>query len=95
MGLSEEAPDIGCLGYIPLHGDCFAAIFHDLRNDAVGALFARGVVDHYGRAFRRQALGNTRTDALRSTCDDCDFVLQFAHVYSPAGLKMNHISMVV
>ena len=80
LRLGKEAPHVGCLGHIPLYRDCFATFSHDLGNYAIGTLLARSVIHHDGCALRRQALRNTRANSLRCTCNDCNFVLQSAHV---------------
>jgi hypothetical protein len=59
----------------PLYGDRSATLFDDLRNYAVGALFAGGVIHYDGCALRGQALGNARANPLGRTRDHRDLVV--------------------
>ena len=47
-----------------MHGDGFATLGFNVRNDAIGAVLARGVVDDDRRAFRREAFGDSRANAF-------------------------------
>jgi hypothetical protein len=45
-----------------LHGDRFAALGFNVRNDAISAVLARGIVDDDRRAFRREPFGDSRAN---------------------------------
>jgi hypothetical protein len=47
-----------------LHGDRFAALGFNVCNDAISAFLARGIVDDDSRTFGREALGDSRANAL-------------------------------
>src|SRR5208282_1462366 len=82
----KKALDIGLLGDIGLHGDGFAALCGYVRNHAVGALFARGVVDHDRRAFGRQMAGDGSANSRRCAGGERHFSLElFRHDLPPCG----------
>ena len=47
-----------------MHGNRFAALGFDVRDDAISAVVARGIVDDDRRAFRREAFGDSRANAF-------------------------------
>jgi hypothetical protein len=66
-----------------LHGDRFAALGFNIRNDAISPFLARGIVDDDGRAFRRETLDDSRANAfLRAGHYRC-FTRQSAHDFPP------------
>jgi hypothetical protein len=64
LRLCENFLDIDRLCDIALHGDRFAALGLNVRNDALSAFLARGIVDDDRRTFRREAFGDSRANAL-------------------------------
>ncbi len=56
LRLCEDFFHIRRLCDIALHGDRFAALGFNVRNDAIGAVLARGIVDDDRRAFPPRAL---------------------------------------
>src|SRR5437870_11071966 len=70
-----------CLSrYICLHCNRLAPIAGNLGNDAVGTLFAGGVVDNNRCSLSRQVLGDGGTDPLRCAGHNSYFVLKFFHL---------------
>jgi hypothetical protein len=47
-----------------LHGDRFAALGFNVRNDALSAGLARNIIDDDRRAFRREPFGDSRANAF-------------------------------
>jgi hypothetical protein len=62
--LCEDFFHIRRLCDIALHGDGFAALAFNVRNDALSTVLARGIVDDDCRAFRREPFGDSRANAF-------------------------------
>src|SRR5260221_1106637 len=70
---------LGRLGDVARHGDGFATSRRDGGDNCVCTILAGSIVHHYECTFCSQQLGDGRSDAFGSTCDDCDFTCEVAH----------------
>jgi hypothetical protein len=52
------------LCHVALHGDRATALGTDLRNDAIGAVLARRIIDDNRRTFCREAFRDSRANTL-------------------------------
>jgi hypothetical protein len=64
LRLCEDFFHIRRLCDIAAHGDRFAALGINVRNDTISAVLARGIVDDDRRAFRREPFGDSRANAF-------------------------------
>jgi len=64
LRLREDFLHIRRLGDVAMHGDRFAALGFNVRDDALSAFLARGVVDDDRRPFGREPFGDSRANAL-------------------------------
>ena len=67
MRLGEDFFNIRRLCDITSHGDRFAPLGSNVRNDAISAFLARGIVDDNGRAFRRKTFGDSRANMMHQS----------------------------
>ena len=82
----KETLHVGRFRDVALDRDRLAALASDLRDHAVRALFAGGIVHHHRGARRAQALRDRRADTLRCARHDSHLASQFAsfaHVDTP------------
>src|ERR1700736_1063557 len=82
-GLLKEPLHVDRLGNVSLDRSSGPALLGNFGDHSIGTLSAGGVVHDHRCSCCCKTLGDSGTDALRGSGNDCDLPTKFPHISSP------------